>query len=82
MALPCPDRRGNRRFFTIASAPGAAEVWLGVKVHPVPSAFKKRLMALKPGNRVHAAQLAGHFVLPRAKDRKVAMIAGGIGITP
>lgn len=77
-----PDGRGNRRYFTIASAPGETEMRLGVKIYPEPSAFKRALMSMKPGDRVFAAQLSGHFVMPRNKQRKLAFLAGGIGITP
>ena len=37
-----PDNRGNRRPFTIASAPSESEVRLGVKFYERPSAFKRR----------------------------------------
>ena len=77
-----PDGRGNRRYFTIASAPGEADMRLGVKFYPEPSAFKRSLKAMQPGDKVYAAQLAGHFVMPRDKRRKLAFLAGGIGITP
>lgn len=76
------DRRGNRRTFTIASAPGAEEMRLGVRVPPDASAFKRALAGLRVGDRVHAGQLGGQFVLPRDPGRKVALIAGGIGVTP
>jgi ferredoxin-NADP reductase len=46
------------------------------------SAFKRGLAQLQPGDTVVASQLAGSFTLPRNKQRKLAFIAGGIGITP
>jgi ferredoxin-NADP reductase len=80
--VPIPDNRGNRRTFTIASAPGEKELRLGVKFHPDPSAFKRTLAALQPGDVVYASHIAGHFTLPRNPETKIAFIAGGIGVTP
>lgn len=79
---PRPDRRGNRRYFTISSAPGGKEIVIGLKFYQDPSSFKKTLLSMKPGNTIMASQLAGDFVLPRNKEQKLAFIAGGIGITP
>jgi len=75
------DSRGNRRTFTIASAPGESVVRLGVKFYPHPSAYKEAMLHMRPGHVVYGAQLAGEFVLPETND-KLAFIAGGIGITP
>ncbi len=36
----------------------------------------------RPGDTIHASQLAGSFTLPADPDRKLAFLAGGIGITP
>jgi glycine betaine catabolism B len=77
-----PDDRGNRRPFTIASAPTDDEVHLGVKFYPRPSAFKRSLLDMKPGDMIYGSQIAGEFTLPRNRDEKLAFIAGGIGITP
>ncbi|MBV1706280.1 MAG: RnfABCDGE type electron transport complex subunit D [Hyphomicrobiales bacterium] len=77
-----PDNRGNRRAFTIASAPNSDEIRLGVKFYAGSSAFKTRLAAMQPGEQIHGSQLAGSFTLPRDPEQKLAFIAGGIGITP
>jgi ferredoxin-NADP reductase len=82
MPLQSSDSRGNRRYFTIASAPADAEVRLGVKFAPNGSAFKRGLAQLQPGDQIVASQLAGGFTLPRNPNRKLVFIAGGIGITP
>jgi len=37
---------------------------------------------LKPGGAISVSHLAGGFVLPRNKEKKLVFIAGGIGITP
>ena len=82
LGLRHADNRGNRRSFTIASAPTEDEVRLGVKFYPEASAFKRALAAMRPGDEIYASQLAGNFVLPKNPDTKLAFIAGGIGITP
>ena len=82
LPLASSDSRGNRRYFTIASAPVDDTVRLGVKFAPNGSAFKRGLAQLRPGDQVVASQLAGSFTLPRNKQRKLVFIAGGIGITP
>jgi glycine betaine catabolism B len=80
--VPKPDDRGNRRPFTIASAPGETAVRLGVKFNSKPSAFKRSLASMKPGDAIYASQLAGDFTLPDDTSAKLAFIAGGIGVTP
>ncbi|OGF70433.1 hypothetical protein A3H65_01580 [Candidatus Giovannonibacteria bacterium RIFCSPLOWO2_02_FULL_45_14] len=76
------DARGVRRYFTIASSPTEREIRLGIKLNSPPSSFKKTLFELEEGAKVFAGQLAGDFTLPRGKNRKLAFIAGGIGVTP
>jgi ferredoxin-NADP reductase/Na+-translocating ferredoxin:NAD+ oxidoreductase RnfD subunit len=79
------DSRGNRRTFSIASAPSDEEIHIAIKVpdssRPT-SKFKKTLTEMKPGNVILAGQLAGDFVLPKNVDQKLVFVAGGIGITP
>ncbi|HTJ55958.1 MAG TPA: RnfABCDGE type electron transport complex subunit D [Devosiaceae bacterium] len=82
LPLRRPDDRGNRRYFTIASAPSEEEIRLGVRLSPKGSAFKRELAELRPGDSIVASQLAGSFVLPRDPRQKLVFIAGGIGITP
>lgn len=77
-----PDSRGNRRYFTIASSPTESELRLGVKFYPKPSSFKKALANMEIGDMLIASQLAGEFVIPRNKNKKLVFIAGGIGVTP
>ncbi len=76
------DTRGNRRYFTIASATEEGDLRLGVKLTEPLSSFKKSLLELAPGAVISAAHLSGDFTLPEKKNDKVAFIAGGIGITP
>ena len=76
------DSRGNRRYFTIASSPTEPNLRLGVKFYDNPSSFKKKMLAMEPGDEIMAGQLAGDFILPRDPEKKLVFIAGGIGITP
>ena len=77
-----PDSRGNRRFFTLASAPTERDLKLGVKFNPHSSSFKQAMLALDNQQDIVATQLAGDFVLPDDPRQKIALIAGGIGVTP
>jgi len=76
------DTRGNRRYFTVASSPTEKELMLATRVPAPDSSFKQQLMAMKPGDTLLAADVTGSFVLPEATDRKLAFLAGGIGVTP
>ncbi len=77
-----PDSRGNRRTFTLASAPTERELRLGVKFYQKSSSFKKALLSMGSEDEIAATQLAGDFVLPDNPSQKCVFIAGGIGITP
>ena len=76
------DGRGNRRTFTIASSPTESDIHMGVKFYQPSSSFKRSLMAMNPGDKLVAGQIAGDFVLPTDQTQKLVFIAGGIGITP
>lgn len=77
-----PDSRGNRRYFTLASAPTENNLRVGVKFSEQSSSFKKTMLAMNKSDEIIAAQLAGDFVLPRDPRQKCVLIAGGIGVTP
>ncbi len=79
---PHPDSRGNRRYFTLASSPTEDALRLGVRFYPRGSSFKRALAAMSGRGTMVAGQVAGDFTLPSDHQRKVALIAGGIGITP
>jgi glycine betaine catabolism B len=82
MNVRSPDNRGNRRSFTVASAPSEDKVRLGVKFYPNGSAYKQSMLSMTPGDVVYASQLAGEFTLPKNANEKLAFLAGGIGVTP
>lgn len=76
------DSRGNRRYFTIASSPTEDDIRIGVKFYPNSSTYKNGLCMLQMTDTIMAGQLAGDFTMPKDKNKKLAFIAGGIGITP
>lgn len=77
-----PDKRGIRRFFTIASSPTEKEILLATRISDPGSTFKKELMAMDEGQEITVSKISGDFVMPKDKEIKIAFIAGGIGITP
>ena len=79
---PSPDARGNRRFFTLASAPTEKTLRLGVKFYQESSTFKKAMLKMNVGDEIVASQLAGDFILPENPLQKCVFIAGGVGVTP
>lgn len=76
------DSRGDRRYFTLASSPTEPEIRLGVKFYKGSSSYKKALWDMDRDDIIVASQLGGDFVMPDDTDRKLAFIAGGIGVTP
>lgn len=77
-----PDSRGNRRYFTLASAPTEPDLRLGVRFSNPSSSFKQAMLSMDKDVEIVASQVAGDFVLPKDPRQKCVFIAGGIGITP
>lgn len=75
------DDRGQRRWFSIASAQSEGKVLLSCRFAEDGSTLKKRLLQLVPGDVVQAKGPEGHFTLPEV-SRETVLVAGGIGITP
>lgn len=76
------DSRGIRRYFSIASSPTEDYLRIGVKFYDPGSSYKAALKNADKTSIITAGQLAGDFVLPSDNKRKLAFIAGGIGVTP
>lgn len=76
------DNRGNRRTFTIASSPTEDTLQVGLKYYDPTSMYKYAFSRLQPGATIYASQLAGNFTLKGNEHKKLACVAGGIGITP
>jgi glycine betaine catabolism B len=77
-----PDARGNRRYFTLASAPTEKTLRLGVKFYQESSTFKQAMLKMNVGDEIVASQLSGDFTLPENPLQKCVFIAGGVGVTP
>ncbi len=82
LPLEAADSRGNRRYFTIASAPSEENIHLGIRVNKDGSSYKRALLAMNQGDTIAISQISGDFTLPEDKNKKLAFIAGGIGVTP
>jgi ferredoxin-NADP reductase len=76
------NSRGNRRSFTIASSPSEQDVQVGIKFYAPPSSYKTSFANLLVGDTIYASQLSGDFTMQADENKKLAFIAGGIGITP
>jgi ferredoxin-NADP reductase len=76
------DSRGSRRFFTLSSAPTEENLSITLRIPNQMSSYKRALASLKPGESIQASELAGSFTLPQDSSKKLAFIAGGIGVTP
>lgn len=75
------DDRGNRRYFSIASAP-SEDLRIAVKFYPNSSSFKNALINLDGQKKIIASSLSGDFVLPKKETTLMVFIAGGVGIAP
>lgn len=76
------DLRGNRRYLTVSSSPTEKGVMFTIKQPEKASAFKQTLAEFKPGDTILASHVAGSFTLPKDPAKKIAFMAGGIGVTP
>lgn len=77
------DDRGEKRWFTISSAPGEDLVSITTKrTLENGSTFKKALWGLRPGHEVSLEDAMGDFVMPKLIQTPLIFVAGGIGITP
>ncbi len=75
-----PDARGQRRMFSIASAPASDLV--SIAYRDSPSSFKTSLATVEPGQSIRATGIWGDFVLPTDAARPVLLVSAGIGVTP
>lgn len=75
------DNQGNSRTFSIASAPHETNLYFATRIGP--SAFKRTLPLLKPGDECELEGPFGAFGLERGLPKKRHIfLVGGIGITP
>jgi ferredoxin-NADP reductase len=76
-----PDDRGQRRWFSIASAPAEGYVMLSCRFSEEGSTLKRHLQTLQVGATVQAKGPLGEFTAD-SNELPLVLIAGGIGITP
>lgn len=77
---PYQDERGSRRTFSIASSPRDPYLLIATRLRG--SAIKRSLAEVPLGTEVDVSGPSGMFTLPADLQIPVALIAGGIGITP
>jgi ferredoxin-NADP reductase len=81
---PETDAEGNRRFFTISSAPQEPDLGFAMRMRD--TAFKRVLSSMQTGQKVLIEMLLespqGSLVLQEDASKPVVFIAGGIGIVP
>ncbi|HTP58393.1 MAG TPA: hypothetical protein VMM82_05705, partial [Spirochaetia bacterium] len=72
----------GRRYFSIASSPTEQKLMIAARFSPAQSRYKREMAEMKPGDSIMAGELGGDFVLPGDPHVPIALIAGGIGVTP
>jgi ferredoxin-NADP reductase len=77
---PETDAKGNRRTFSVASAPHENEIMIATRMRD--TAFKRVLGTIAPDTRVQLRGPSGRFTLDPGDARPAVFVAGGIGITP
>jgi len=77
---PETDAKGNRRSFSIVSAPYEQELVIATRMRD--TAFKRVLRAMPKGTRVALRGPGGLFSMEEADSAPRVFLAGGIGITP
>jgi ferredoxin-NADP reductase len=77
--MPRSDAAGNKRTFSIASAPGRDSILVATRDRG--SAFKRSLIEAPLGVELEADGPYGSFTLPN-KAAHAVLLAGGIGVTP
>lgn len=77
---PETDAKGNRRTFSIASAPFENEIMIATRMRD--TAFKRVLKRMAADTRVRVRGPNGRFTLDPADARPAVLVGGGIGITP
>ena len=82
ISLDYSDGGGDRRWFTIASAPQEKDIQITTKMPSKPSVYKQHLNKLNAEDKVYLSPALGSFNLPRDKSEKLIFIAAGIGVTP
>jgi ferredoxin-NADP reductase len=77
---PETDAKGNRRSFSIVTAPFERELVIATRMRD--TAFKRVLKTMPAGTRLALRGPAGLFTLDEGDPAPAVFLAGGIGITP
>lgn len=77
---PETDAKGDRRTFSIVSAPHESELVVATRMRD--TAFKRVLKNMAAGGRVSLRGPSGLFTLDPDDSRPAVFLAGGIGVTP
>ena len=80
LAPPETDAEGNKRGFSIASAPEEPTIMVASRMRD--TAFKRVLQAMPLGTEVKVEGPFGNLTLHNKATRAAVILAGGIGITP
>lgn len=73
------DNRGDRRIFTLITAPHEAELGIAASFPSKGSSFKRALLALRPGDKLQiVGEPMGDFVLPKDASIPLIWMAGGV----
>jgi ferredoxin-NADP reductase len=81
LELKFADEKGPERYFSIVNPPeekGRIEIATRIS----DTGFKKTLAGLETGAAAEISKISGRFCLPEDDGFPVAMVAGGVGITP
>lgn len=76
------DYQNNQRNFSIASAPEDNYIEIAFRAREPISGFKKNILESEIGKEFEILGPFGKLILPEKTDKKIIMLAGGIGITP
>ena len=77
---PETDAEGNRRNFTIASAPDETDLMIATRMRD--TAFKRVLKQMPLDHEVRLGGPFGSFTLHQDQSRPAVFLTGGIGVTP
>lgn len=76
-----PDKRGNRRAFSLSS-PIASNGDIKIMFRASSSGYKLTLLSLKPEAHVQIITPAGSSFVPSNEMKHIVMIASGVGVAP
>lgn len=69
-------------WYTLSSSPTEKLMCFTTRFSTPMSSYKKALIKLKVGDKIHFSDAIGDYVLPKDPTRPLLFVAGGIGITP